>query len=135
MIVLPSSVRRDTESLTNPRICIGNLRMADLDAAVAMPESVMSDEFLAACGSSFLRSYYRAWMRTASGIALAATAPADGSVLGLLLGSLSPASHYRSMVRRDGAAMGIRLIARSVRRPSWGLTCSGPVGCATSEGC
>ena len=118
---MPNTVRRDTETVTEPKICVRNLRMTDLDAAVALHESVMSDEFLTACGSSFLRSYYRAWMGSGSGIALVATAPADGPILGLLLGSLSPASHYRSMVRRDGAALAIRLIARSIRRPGWGV--------------
>jgi ribosomal protein S18 acetylase RimI-like enzyme len=122
---MPSTVRADTdtdpETVTEPKICVRNLRMPDLDVAVALHESVMSNEFLTACGSSFLRSYYRAWMGSVSGIALVATAPADGPILGLLLGSLSPASHYRSMVRRDGAAMTIRLIARAVRRPGWGV--------------
>jgi hypothetical protein len=58
----------------------------------------------------------RAWMGSVSGIALVATASADGPILGLLPRSLSPASHYRSMVPRDGASMAARLNARSVRR-------------------
>lgn len=100
---------------------IRHLRTVDLGAVAELYQAVMFDQFLASCGSRFLRSYCRAWMRSPSGIALAAESLSDGAVVGLLLGSLFPGVHYRAMVRRGGGVIAVALILRAVERPGWGI--------------
>lgn len=74
-------------------------------------------EFLARCGSGFLRSYHRAWIASPDGLALAAVDP-EGTLVGVLLGAMVPASHFRFMVRRHGAVLAARLVLAAVARPS-----------------
>ena len=74
-------------------------------------------EFLARCGPGFLRSYHRAWIASPDGLALAAV-EADGSLVGVLLGALQPASHFRFMVRRHGPMLAGRLLVAALTRPA-----------------
>jgi GNAT superfamily N-acetyltransferase len=74
-------------------------------------------EFLARCGLRFLRTYHRAWMASPDGLALAAV-DAEGELVGVLLGALRPAGHFRFMVRRHGAALAARLLVAALTRPA-----------------
>jgi ribosomal protein S18 acetylase RimI-like enzyme len=109
-----------TETTTDPTGRVRDLCDADVAGAVQLHQVVMAGGFLAGCGPAFLRCYYRAWMRSASAISLAASEPGTGRLIGLLLGSTDPASHYRSMVRHGGARLGARLIGRAIGHPAWG---------------
>ncbi len=101
-------------------VFLRGMRAADLDTAVRLHREVLSAEFLSSCGDSFLRRYYRAWMDSPYGVALCAVDRED-HVVGLLLGSLDPPYHYRSMVRTGGAGIVVRLAAQAVRHPTFGM--------------
>jgi ribosomal protein S18 acetylase RimI-like enzyme len=116
----PASVSSTAQGASDPAIRVDELRDADLGAAVQMHQIVMAGEFLAGCGPMFLRSYYRAWIRSPTAIALAAHETGTGRLIGLLLGSGDPDTHYRSMVRHSGVQLGVRLVGRAIRRPVWG---------------
>lgn len=74
-------------------------------------------EFLARLGPGFLSAYHRAWIASPSGLALAAV-DADHNIVGVILASLDPASHYRWMLVHAGPKLAIRLAAQSVRKPA-----------------
>jgi GNAT superfamily N-acetyltransferase len=42
-------------------------------------------------------------------------------MIGVLLGALNPASHYRTMLRRHGLALGFWLLVRTVTHPGFAL--------------
>ncbi len=91
--------------------------LADEDLATAVPlhRQVLDVEFLTAFGPGFLRRYYRAWMESPGGIALAA---ADGErVVGVLLGATDPSGHARAMVRGHAAGLALRMAAGAAVRP------------------
>lgn len=98
---------------------LSELGRGDVAAAVALYERVMSNQFLARCGTSFLHRYFETWIESPAGIALLARAD-DGSAAAMLLGALVPARHYRWMARRGGIALALRLVARAIKRPRWG---------------
>jgi GNAT superfamily N-acetyltransferase len=88
-------------------------------AAAELHEQLAAVQFVARGGRIFLRRYYLAWSRTSAGLALAATDD-SGQLTGVLLGSLDPASHYQDMIRRDGAALALRLIGHAMLDPGFG---------------
>jgi hypothetical protein len=57
---------------------------------------------------------------SADAIALVAQG-AKGEMIGVLLGALNPASHYRTMLRRHGLALGFWLLVRTVTHPRFAL--------------
>lgn len=121
----PGAVVVTRSTAASRRIVMGpvyvrDLVESDLDAAVRLHQVVMSSEFLAGCGGSFLRAYYRVWMRSPAAIALAAVDD-DDEIVGLLLGSVDPGLHYRSMVRRGWFSLAARLAFRALSRPPWGV--------------
>lgn len=115
---MPASGSTSTGSVLGFRV--DELWLADIDAAVQLHQTVMAGEFLAGCGSRFLRGYYRAWMHTPTAIAMAARETETGQLIGLLLGSGDPATHYRSMVRHSGLRLGVQLGVRAISHPAWG---------------
>lgn len=100
---------------------VRELGPADIDGAVALYRAVMSDQFLASCGASFLRSYHRAWSASPWAIALVAESIDDATLVGMLLGSVRPSEHYRTMVDDAGIALAAALLRRAASRPLWGL--------------
>jgi GNAT superfamily N-acetyltransferase len=90
-----------------------------LAAAAELHEQMAAVQFVARGGRAFLRRYYVAWSRTGSGLALAATDD-SGQLMGVLLGSLDPARHYQDVLRRDGAALALRLIGHGIIDPAFG---------------
>lgn len=74
-------------------------------------------EFLARFGVHFLTAYHRAWVRSPAGLALGAR-DGEGKVVGVLLGSLDPASHYRAMLRGSGAGLAARMLGAAATRPA-----------------
>lgn len=90
----------------------------DATRAAAIHHDVLGAEFITRAGPRFLRRYYLAWMRSDGGMALAARV--DGQVVGALLGSIRPAQHYRSMLRRDGWRLGALMLGRSLAHPGFG---------------
>jgi GNAT superfamily N-acetyltransferase len=98
---------------------IARIEHEQLAAAAELHEQMAAVQFVAGGGRTFLRRYYLAWSRTSSGLALAATDDA-GRLTGVLLGSLDPARHYQDLLRRDGAALAVRLIARGMADPMFG---------------
>lgn len=97
-------------------VSVRPLRLSDVPTTGRMHSEVLHMEFLARCGDRFLRCYHRAWMDTDDCIALAAVDD-EGEVVGVLLGALRPASHYRAMVKKHGVALAFCLISRSVTSP------------------
>lgn len=95
---------------------IRDLGPRDAAAAAKLHEQVLHMEFLARCGQPFLRHYYAAWAASPGGIAIVAIDDND-NLLGLLLGATDPATHTRSIVRRDGMGLALRLLAHSLRHP------------------
>lgn len=91
------------------------LRSDDIDAAVALHEIVLSQEFISQCGVKFLRRYYSAWMWSESGVALGAFD--DGTLIGVHLGSLDPSTHYRAMLRSDGIPIALSMISYAAFHP------------------
>lgn len=98
-------------------VSVRPLAPSDVRASSRLHGEVLHMEFLARCGPGFLRSYHRAWMASPDGLALAAV-DADGNVVGVLLGALRPADHFRSMVRRHGALLALRLLVAALARPA-----------------
>jgi GNAT superfamily N-acetyltransferase len=101
-------------------ITVRPLTDADAAAGSALHQDVLDGEFIARCGSRFRRCYHRAWADSADSIALAAQ-DAQGEMIGVLLGALDPASHYRTMLRRHGLTLGFWLLARTVTHPRFAL--------------
>jgi GNAT superfamily N-acetyltransferase len=75
-------------------------------------------EFLARAGPRFLRSYHRAWIDSPHKLALAVVDD-RGAVVGVLLGSIRPAEHYRAMVRRHGLILVTWLVLRAASHPGF----------------
>lgn len=90
---------------------------ADAPESTRIHVEVLDMEFLARCGPGFLRCYHRAWMDSPDGLALAAVEE-DGRLVGVLLGALRPAGHYRAMVRRHGPALVGWVAVGALTRPS-----------------
>ena len=93
------------------------LTQADVVVSARLHGEALDMEFLARCGPGFLRAYHRAWLDSPDALALAAVDD-DGRVVGVLLGSLHPAAHYRAMVRRHGVSLAAWLVGRSVTHPT-----------------
>lgn len=89
---------------------------SDTSVTSALHRDVLSMEFLARCGVGFLRRYHRAWIDSPDALALAAVEE-DGTVVGVLLGSLDPAAHYRTMVRRHGVTLASWLAIGALTHP------------------
>ncbi|MGC8512725.1 MAG: GNAT family N-acetyltransferase [Acidimicrobiales bacterium] len=73
-------------------------------------------EFLARFGPGFLAEYHRAWVRSPCGLALAAR-DRQGRLIGVMLGSLDPASHYKAMLTQSGPQLAARMVASAATRP------------------
>ena len=102
-----------------PGLRIARIGPEHAAAAAELHEQLAAVQFVARGGRTFLRRYYVAWSRTSTGLALAATDD-SGQLTGVLLGSLDPARHYQDMIRRDGAALALRLIEHAMLDPSFG---------------
>lgn len=105
-------------------VSVRPLRPADLPGAVALHEQELDSQFVVRFGPRFLRRYYRAYLDSPYGLALAAVstaaeapATADGAVLGVLLGAVHPRAHYAHLVRHDGAALAGRMALGALARP------------------
>jgi ribosomal protein S18 acetylase RimI-like enzyme len=100
-------------------LIVRRLHASDTASSSRLHGEVLGVEFLARLGRGFLRCYHRAWIDSPHGLALAAVDEAeDAGVLGVLLGSLQPADHYRAMVRRHGPALALWLLLGSARHPA-----------------
>lgn len=98
-------------------VAVRALTPAEIGLSARLHGEALDMEFLARCGQGFLRAYHRAWLDSPTGLALAAVDD-DHRILGVLLGSVDPASHYRSMVRRHGASLAGRLLVSALMRPA-----------------
>ncbi len=83
-----------------------------------MHRDVLETQFLARCGLGFMRTYHRAWIESPRSIALAGV-DERGEILGVLLGALAPAAHFRGMVRHHGLSLALGLIGFAVVRPGF----------------
>jgi len=101
-------------------ITIRPLTEADAAAVSALHQDVLDGEFIARCGSGFRRCYHRAWADSADAIALVAQG-SGGQMIGVLLGAVNPATHYRTMLRRHGLALGFWLLVGAVTDPRFAL--------------
>ncbi len=98
------------------------LREQDIESAVRLHQHAMDGEFLTGGGRRFLCAYYRTWLASPVSIALAYRgADGDGAVA-VLLGSVRPEVHYRTMVRSGGPQLAALLAARAVLHPLWGVS-------------
>ncbi len=89
------------------------LGLLDIPRAVDLHMEILDEEFLVRCGGRFLERYYRAWMKSPYGVATGVFE--DQSLSGLLLGSLDPSSHYKSMLSTDGTSLALSLVGQSLR--------------------
>lgn len=95
---------------------IRDLRLTDTRASAGIHQEVLGMEFLSRFGPRFLAAYHGAWVRSPAGLALAAL-DGDGRLVGLMLGSLDPAAHYRWMLRQAGPGLAVRLAGRALMDP------------------
>lgn len=98
---------------------VRTLRREEATASAALHRRVLDMEFLARCGPAFLACYHRVWIASPAGLSLVATDD-EGRLVGVLLGSLDPASHVRFMLRRGGWRLGLHLGAYAVVHPRLG---------------
>jgi ribosomal protein S18 acetylase RimI-like enzyme len=98
------------------RYSIRPLSANDARVSARLHREVLGAEFLTRAGVGFLRLYHLAWCESPAGLALAAV-DAGGDVIGVLLGALQPAAHYRFMARRHGIGMAARLLGRAATHP------------------
>lgn len=103
----------------SPPCQVRRLVARDVPASARLHREVLGSEFVARGGERFLRLYHLAWCESRAGLALAAVA-SDGQVVGVLLGTLEPAAHYRYMARRHGLGLALCLLAHAVAHPSFG---------------
>ena len=90
---------------------------AESSRSARIHQEALDMEFLARLGPRFLAAYHWAWATSPAGMALAAVDPERGLV-GVILASVDPASHYRWMLVHGGPRLGLRLAARVVRHPA-----------------
>lgn len=96
-------------------VAVRPLRRAEIVTSARLHRQALDMEFLARFGPRFLRAYHRAWIDSPQAIALAAV---DGDeIVGVLLGSMRPAVHYRAMVRRHGASLALSMLTSAMARP------------------
>lgn len=97
---------------------VRRMRRRDLAAAVRLHREGLGSEFITKLGSRFLRRYYRAWLDSPFGLCLVVEDTKDGCVVGVLLGAVDPAAHYRHVVRRHGISLALALALAGMRHPS-----------------
>ncbi len=100
---------------------IRRLEVGDIPPAAVLHRHVLDAEFLSTCGGPFLRRYYKAWIDSPSCVALCAV-DSRGQIVGVLLGSLDPVRHYRSMLRSGGVGIAARLVAYALVHPKFAGT-------------
>lgn len=98
------------------RYSIRPLTTDDARVSARLHQEVLGEEFLARGGVGFLGLYHLAWCESPTGLALAAV-DVGGEIIGVLLGALQPAAHYRFMARRRGIAMAARLLGHAATHP------------------
>jgi len=97
-------------------LSVRRLRPSDAPATASLHVEALGSEFLVRCGLRFLRCYHRAWIESADAIALAAV-DEQGKIVGVILGALRPETHFRTMVRRRGAVLGVLMIGQALAHP------------------
>ena len=95
---------------------VGALRLDECERSARIHRDALGMEFLARFGLPFLAAYHRAWVRSPAGLALAARDD-EGNLVGVLLGSLDPAAHYRAMLRNSGPELAVRMVGGAALRP------------------
>lgn len=104
----------------NHPAAIQSLTARHVASAVELHQRVLADEFISRFGRSFLRLYYQAFAASADAVALVAVDPQTGAVIGVLLGTLHPSSHYRFLVRRFGLPLAIAVTRAACVHPKLG---------------
>ena len=94
------------------------LRPEDVAASARLHQEVLGTEFLGRCGDGFVRLYHRAWLESPVSLALTAV-DESGELVGVLLGAFEPETHYRTMVRKQGPVLALRLVVRAASHPSF----------------
>lgn len=100
-------------------VSVRRLSLTDIGAAARLHAEMADVQFIARGGPPLLRQYYRAWMSTGNDISLGAF-DSGGEMVGVLLGSSSPAAHYRAMLRRGGWRVALGMALASVGNLSFG---------------
>ncbi len=95
---------------------VGPMEASECDQSALIHQATLGMEFLARFGPGFLAEYHRAWVRSPCGLALAAR-DREGRLVGVMLGSLDPASHYKSMLTQSGPKLAARMVASAATRP------------------
>ncbi len=95
---------------------VGPLEVSECEKSALIHHATLGVEFLARFGPGFLAAYHRAWVRSPSGLALAARDP-QGRLIGVMLGSLDPASHYKAMLAQSGPTLAARMVVSAAARP------------------
>lgn len=95
---------------------VGQLEVSECERSAAIHQATLGVEFLARFGPGFLAAYHRAWVRSPFGLALAAR-DRQGRLVGVMLGSLDPASHYKAMLAQSGPLLAARMVASAATRP------------------
>lgn len=86
-----------------------------LEATAAMHERYLREGFFARLGQGFLRSYHRTFIDSPHAVALGSSV--DGDLQGFLLAVLAPGPHGKYVLRRWGAALGVRGVLALCSRP------------------
>jgi len=100
-----------------PKVTIGELRVADVDAAVEVHLQAFPGFFLSFLGRSFLRQFYLAYCDDRTSVALVATRDQPPELLGAVIGPLRPAGFYKSLLLRRWWRFGLAACAAVLRRP------------------
>jgi len=95
---------------------VGPLEVSECERSALIHHATLGMEFLARFGPGFLAAYHRAWVRSPFGLALAAR-DHQGRLVGVMLGSLDPGSHYKAMLAQSGPLLAVRMVASAATRP------------------
>lgn len=102
-------------------VCTRRLAHPECGRAARLHLSGLSEDFIARFGEKFLERYYLASLDSPFADVMAASDPASGDVLGILLGVFDTPAHYSFILKRHGVSLALRVAIRSVADPALGL--------------
>ncbi len=93
---------------------IRDLIPKDVIVASKLHVAVLGEEFISRAGIEFMSRYYNAWIKSDFGVAVGAFN--EGKLVGVLLGTTDPGSHYKSMVKTSGLNLIVGLVVSCIKK-------------------
>jgi ribosomal protein S18 acetylase RimI-like enzyme len=104
------------EQLSDAGLIIRRLSHQDLSSCVSIHQRAFPRFFLSDLGPTFLRQFYRAFLNDESAVAF--VAESSETVVGVVVGTLSPAGFFRRLLVRRWWAFGFASALLLIRRPA-----------------